>query len=138
MIASGERTPHDLINFLEHEDTRKFKAWLATQDPDAALVKEYDRAVFGRTGWTQRLPFRVGKLFAFGGLGVGVDAALGTMGLASVATMGLSAATDMLTNASDEFVLSELLKGWKPNQFVEGPAKDFLTDRSTRTEEPSA
>lgn len=138
VIASGEKTPRDLINFLEHEDTRKFKEWLAKQDPDAALVKEYDRAVFSKIGWTQRLPFRVGKLFAFGGLGAGVDAALGSMGLASLTAIGMSAATDMLASASDEFVLSKLLKGWKPNQFVEGPAKEFLTDRSTRTDEPSS
>ena len=127
-----------MINFLEHEDTRKFKEWLAKQDPDAALVKEYDRAVFSKTGWTQRLPFRVGKLVAFGGLGVGVDAALGSMGLASLTAIGVSAATDILASAGDEFVLSKLLKGWKPNQFVEGPAKEFLTDRSTRTDEPSS
>ena len=117
VIESGEKTPRDLINFLEHEDTRKFKAWLAKQDPDAALIREYDRAVFGKTGWTQRLPFRVGKLFAFGVLGIGVDAALGTMGLAGLAA-----------SVTDEFVLSKLLKGWKPSQFVEGPAKEFLKD----------
>ena len=130
VIASGEKTPRDLINLLEQEDTRKFKAWLAQQDPDASLVKEYDRAIFNEIGWTRRLPVRVGKLLVFAGLGATVDAVLGSMGLASAAAMGLSAATDVLSGTCDEFILSKLRKGWKPNQFVEGPAMEFLAERN--------
>jgi hypothetical protein len=74
------------------------------------------------------LPFRVGKIFVFAGIGAGVDAALGTMGLATLATSALSAGSDVIAGASDEFVLSKWLRGWKPNQFVEGPAKEFLND----------
>ncbi len=136
VIASGEKTPRDLIDFLEHEDTKKFKTWLAGQEPDASLIKEYDRAVFEKIGWTQRLPFRVGKLFVFGGVGIGIDVALGGMGIASAAAMGLSATADALVGASDEFVLPKLDKGWKPNQFVDGPAMEFLIEGSASDNTP--
>src|SRR5262245_3427330 len=113
------------------------QAWLSLQSPDARLIKEYDRAVFSKTGWAQRLPFRVGKIFVFAGIGVGVDAVLGTMGLATLATSALSAGSDVIASASDEFVLSKWLQGWKPNQFVEGPAKQFLIEPDKR-ERPAA
>src|SRR5262245_16393375 len=66
-----------------------------------------------------------------------VDAVLGTMGLATLATSALSAGSDVIASASDEFVLSKWLQGWKPNQFVEGPAKQFLIEPDKR-ERPAA
>src|SRR5262249_26070695 len=66
-----------------------------------------------------------------------VDAVLGTMGLATMATSALSAGSDVIASASDEFVLSKWLQGWKPNQFVEGPAKQFLIEPDKR-ERPAA
>jgi len=109
-VKSGEKTPCDVLDLLDNEETKKFKAWLSLQSPDARLIKEYDRAVFSKTGWAQRLPFRVGKIFVFAGIGVGVDAVLGTMGLATLATSALSAGSDVIASASDEFVLSKWLQ----------------------------
>ncbi len=134
VINSGEKTPSDLIKLLEQEDTRKFKAWLGSQEPTGHLIKEYDRAIFGKSSWAERLKFRVGKIFVFAGIGAAADLTLGTMSMATLTTSALSAASDAASDvafgATDEFVISRLLKGWKPSQFVEGPAKQFLTDRT--------
>jgi hypothetical protein len=127
VINSGEKTPADLIELLEDKEAQKFKAWLNSQEPAGHLIKEYDQAVFARSGWAERLKFRVGKIFVFAGIGAAVDLALGTMGLATLATSALSASSNVAFGATDEFVISRLLKGWKPSQFIEGPAKEFLS-----------
>lgn len=127
VMNKKERTGQELVSFLQHEDTRKFKAWLAAQEPNGFLLKEYDKVVFSRYGWTQKLPFRSGKLVAFTGLGMAIDVGLGTMGLATLAATALSGASNLAVGATDEFMIPRLLKGWKPNQFIEGPARAFLT-----------
>jgi hypothetical protein len=48
------------------------------------------------------------------------------MGLASITAASLSAESDVATTLTDEFLITKMLSGWKPNQFVEGPAKQFL------------
>lgn len=126
VLNKGERTGADLVAFLQQEETMKFKTWLAGQNPDGFLIKEYDKAVLSRQGWTQRLPFRISKLVTFTGLGMAVDATVGTMGLATLAAHALSGTGELAVGATDEFVVPKLLKGWKPNQFVEGPAQEFL------------
>jgi hypothetical protein len=130
-INNKERTGVELINLLEDTDTQKFKTWLKSQNPDGFLMKEYDKAVVGRHGWTARLPFRAGKIVTFTGLGLAADALLGTFGLATAAATAASAATELGLGATDEFMLEKLLRGWKPDQFIEGPAKEFL--EGTRT-----
>ena len=128
-INSGHSSIAELLNLLENDETRKFKLWLNAQPSAGVLVKEYDRSIFQKTGWTHRLPFKLGKICTFAGLGAVVDLAIGTAGLATLAASGLSAASDIAVAASDEFLLSKLGKGWKPNQFVEGPAREFLAKK---------
>jgi hypothetical protein len=48
------------------------------------------------------------------------------MGLATLASAGVSAAIDATISVGDEVVGAKLLKGWKPNQFIEGPVTAFL------------
>jgi hypothetical protein len=133
VINSGEKTPADLIDLLEKEEARKFKAWINSQEPSGQLIKEYHRSILEKSGWAERLGVRVGKLFVFAGIGTSLDLALGTMGLATLTTAALGTASSVAFGATDEFVLSRLGKGWKPSQFVEGPAKQFLsgTDKDT-------
>ena len=127
VINNGQRSFEELLTLLETPDAQKFKAWLSQQAPDGTLIKEFDRAIFQKSGWTQKLPFKVGKIVSFAGLGAVIDLGVGTMGLATLATSGLSALSDVVVGSSDEFLLSKRLKGWKPNQFIEGPAKKFLS-----------
>jgi hypothetical protein len=41
--------------------------------------------------------------------------------------VGLVAST--LSGASDTFLVDHLVRGWKPNQFVEGPLREFVEPR---------
>jgi hypothetical protein len=125
-INSGEHTTSELLDLLEREDARKFKQWLSKQPPTGALLKEYDRAVFSENSWTKRLPFKTGKLMVFAGIGVAVDQAVGTAGLATAAAVAASYASGLLVGAGEELLSSTLAKGWKPNQFIEGPAAEFV------------
>jgi hypothetical protein len=52
------------------------------------------------------------------------DAAAG--GLSVLLFAGTIAATAL--SAGDTFLLDKLLKGWKPNHFIEGPLRQFLKD----------
>ena len=44
----------------------------------------------------------------------------------TAAGIPLSLAAAVGLGAADTFLLDKLIKGWKPNQFIEGPLKDFL------------
>lgn len=128
-INNGERTVSELLTLLEQTETQKFKTWLKSQPSDGTLIKEYDRAVFAKAGWTQRLPFKMGKIGIFAGLGAAIDLGVGTMGLATLVASSLSAASDVAVGVGDEFLLSKLGKGWKPNQFIEGSGREFLSKK---------
>lgn len=125
-IGSGERSISDLLDLLEHEDAKKFKQWLSEQTPTGALLKEYDRAVFSDTPWTKRLPFKAGKLMLFAGIGVAIDQAVGSAGLATAAALAASYASGVAVGAGDELLAATLANGWKPNQFINGAANQFL------------
>jgi hypothetical protein len=125
-IRQGERTPSELVAFLENEETIRFKAWLVEQNADAGLLREYDRAVLSQIGFTQRLPFKASKMVTFAALGAVADVALGTMGLSSVVAAGMGIAADVALSSSDEFLLSKIRGGWKPNQWVDTVADEFL------------
>lgn len=44
---------------------------------------------------------------------------------------GLGTLGGVALSALDSFVLDRMLKGWKPNQFVEGPLRRFLDGEKT-------
>jgi hypothetical protein len=49
-------------------------------------------------------------------------------GLAIDATFGphIGSAGSVALSAADSFIFDKFLKGWRPNQFIEGPLKKFL------------
>jgi hypothetical protein len=133
VVNSGERSLGEFVDFLELEDTRRFKTWLIAQSDEKVLVKEFHRTLFERTGWMQKLPTKMVKLVVFAGLGAVIDAKIGSMGLATSLATGLGMTSNVAVGASDEFLLSKLGNGWKPTQFVEKPAREFLL----KSEEPA-
>jgi hypothetical protein len=113
-LASGERSFHDLLAVLDK--AAKFRHWLKGQSPDSELVKNYFRAATEQT-WVEKLPTKAARWSIFTGAGVILDA-LGAGGLGTLGGVALSAA--------DAFVVDKLVKGWKPNQFVEKTLRDFV------------
>jgi hypothetical protein len=126
VVSSGERSVDEFVHFLELEDTRRFKTWLIAQSDEKVLAKEFQRTLFEKTGWMQKLPTKMVKLVVFAGLGAVMDVAIGSMGFATSLATGLGVTSNVVVGASDEFLLSKIGNGWKPTQFVEKPAREFL------------
>ncbi|HXJ41885.1 MAG TPA: hypothetical protein VNH18_21590 [Bryobacteraceae bacterium] len=97
------------------EAAGRFKDWLAQREESADLRKAYLQAV-SRSSWGEKLPNKVLRFLLFNAAG----AALGHVQtpVAAAAGFGLS--------ILDSFYLDGLLKGWKPDQFIEGALREFI------------
>jgi hypothetical protein len=105
-IASGEKTFSDFLPILDK--SRRFKDWLSEENPDANLLHEYYRMATSDS-WIASLPAKIVRFV--------IATAVGFTGpLAGV-----------VAGAADEFLVDRILKGWRPNQFIDGPVKDFLS-----------
>jgi hypothetical protein len=111
-LNSGERTFADFLDILEKGE--RFKTWLRGRNPDEVLTAEYYKAATAET-WIEKLPTKTLRWAIFAGLGLAAGHEL---------SHGLAAATELGLGAGDAFVLDKILKGWKPNQFIEGPLKN--------------
>jgi hypothetical protein len=87
----------------------KFKDWLAKQDIDSDLIKQYYKEIT-KDSPLDHLPGKSVRWSIFTGLGIASDALIGS-GVGTMAGVSLS--------LLDAFVLDKIIKGWKPNQFVE-------------------
>jgi hypothetical protein len=104
-IRSGERTFNDLLLLLA--EASRFKKWLRdSSDFDSNIVEEFIRALEKDT-WVERTPSKIIRWFLFTALGIKIPAI----------TIPLS--------LLDGLMIGALAKGWKPNQFVNGPLRDF-------------
>ena len=90
-------------------EAERFKSWLAKQDIDSDLIKEYYKEIT-KNSPLDHLPGKSVRWSIFTGLGIASDALVGG-GIGTLAGVSLS--------VLDAFVLDKLIKGWKPNQFVE-------------------
>ncbi len=116
-INTGQRSFKDLLKILEHAD--KFKTWVKSKSPDVNLVKEYFREAT-KSSWIDILPGKSLRWVFFTGSGLAIDA-IGAGGIGTAIGLGL--------NAADSFILDRILKGWKPNNFIDGPIKRFLNNK---------
>lgn len=112
-INSGERTFDEFLDLLDHAS--QFKGWLANQEPEQSLIQDYYSEVAAGT-WAEKLPGKTFRWSFFTGAGILLDIVVPT---------GLGTATGMALSAGDAFLLDKVIKGWKPNQFVEGPMRQF-------------
>lgn len=114
-ITSKQRPFSEFLDFLEKRDTSKFKVWLAEQNPSEALVRSYHNEVVAGT-WIEKLPMKVLRFAFFSGLGIGLDL---------IAPSGLGTIVGIASGVGDSFMFDRLVKGWKPNQFVDGSLTSF-------------
>jgi hypothetical protein len=114
-INSGERSFADFLKLLEHSE--KFKEWLSNRNPDARLLQEYYRAAFADS-WINKLGTKTSRWVVATGLVAAVEAFYPT-GVAIAAAQGVS--------LLDATLLERILKGWRPNQFVEARLADFVS-----------
>jgi hypothetical protein len=98
------------------EDAGRFKDWLSKHPDTSDLNAEYLKAVCN-VGWAEKLPSKVVRFLLFTAVG-------GALSLATTPAGGLAGGAAL--NALDYFFVDRLVKGWKPNQFVEGPLRTFV------------
>jgi hypothetical protein len=118
-INTGERQFKDILPVLSQ--ARKFHEWLSSHTPDSNLLKAYHKEVTAST-WIDKLPGKTARWVIFTGAGISIDS-LGAGGIGTAAGAALS--------ALDAFFLDKIVKGWKPNQFVEESLKEFLNPKKT-------
>ena len=113
-INSGEAPFEDIIPLLHK--ARKFKGWLASQNPDESLLKEYFKEV-SKTTWLETLPGKTFRWITAGGLSTAAGFAFSPIE-GSLAGLGLG--------AIDTFWINRLLRGWRPDQFVDAALAQFV------------
>lgn len=113
-LTDGGRTFRELLPVLEK--ARKFKNWLRDKPMDANLIREYQKDVEAGT-WIEKLPGKTLRWLVLAGIGLGIETLLAG-GLGTVVSQGLGLA--------DALYVDKLLKGWKPNQFIEGPLRKLV------------
>ena len=119
IVNSGEKSFGEFLLLLEK--SYKFKEWVQDLHPEDKLVSEYVKSI-NKIDWLDRLPKKTIRFAFFTGAGLLVDAIIPT---------GVGTATGVAVGAGDTFVLDKMLKGWKPNQFVDGAMSDFVNDDRT-------
>jgi hypothetical protein len=114
VINNGTKTFNEFLGV--YEKGAKFREWVKNLPPNADLLKEYYRSVISND-WIDKLPTKSIRWIIFTGIGLGLDA-LGAGGLGSLSGVGLG--------AFDTFLFDKILKGWKPNQFINEGVSKFV------------
>jgi hypothetical protein len=115
-INSGERTFEEFLEILEKAE--RFKEWIGTRNPDESLIKEYFKEVTAES-WVDKLPSKSFRFVLTTLTGLGADLVFPTGGIGTMIGAGVG--------GIDSLLLDKLLKGWKPNQFVQGPLREFTS-----------
>jgi hypothetical protein len=115
VINSGERSIKHFLDLLDKAE--KFKSWLAAVNPDEGLIRSYYRTATENT-WADKLATKSVRFAISAGLGILADSVLPT---------GLGTAAGLAVGSADSLYLDRLIKGWRPNQFIEGTYTKFLS-----------
>ena len=121
-INTGERTISEFLKMLDQAE--RFKEWLGSINPDEGLIRSYYKAATEKT-WADKLPTKFIRFAISTGLGMLADTILPT-GVGTVA--GLSA------GAADSLYLDRLIKGWRPNQFIDATYIEFIKGRRAESQ----
>jgi hypothetical protein len=114
-VNSGRRSMADVLQLVGQ--ARKFKDWVKGQPEGAALRDAYCKELM-HVGWVDRLPTKSIRWALF-------TTAATTIGLLASPLIGATAGVAL--SASDAFLVDQLIKGWKPNHFVQGPLQRFIS-----------
>jgi hypothetical protein len=117
-LNSGERDFAEFLKLLNGAD--RFKRWLAGRSPDDKLLSEYLKSATADS-WIDKLPTKTCRWAITTGLGAAIETLYPT-GVAALASQGIS--------LLDATLLDRVLKGWRPNHFVQGNLTDFVKPSS--------
>ncbi len=114
-INSGERTFEEFLKLSEA--SHKFKSWLGTHNPDRTLLGEYYSAAT-KESWVDALPTRGARWLICTGLSAMAEHFYPAGGAIVVGAQAVSAA--------DALFIDRLLKGWRPNHFIDDVLGPFV------------
>jgi hypothetical protein len=114
LINNSERSFTEFVDLLDQ--AAKFKEWLVGLHPERGLVEEYVREL-SASSWLDKIPGKTSRFL----LGIGLGAAAEMM-----FPSGIGTAAAVAYSAADTYLLDKILKGWKPNQFVNGELLAFV------------
>lgn len=97
-----------------------FKKWIVGVEPDQDIIKSYYQEVTKET-IVDKLPGKSIRWGIFTGLGITADV---------IATGGIGTIAGLALGALDTFYFDRLIKGWKPNQFIDGELRKLI-DKNT-------
>jgi hypothetical protein len=115
VVNSGERSFSEMLDLIE--EAKDFRSWIGSLQVDSNLVAEYLKAATNKT-WADRLPTKSVRFAIATGVGL-----LGEL----LAPTGISTAIGVSAGATDTFLLDKIVKGWRPNQFIESRMREFLS-----------
>lgn len=104
-------------------NARKYKDWLHDLPNDANLMREYQEKVEEKNV-LEKLSFKAIRFYLFTGAGVILNAI--SPGVGDLVSLGL--------NAFDTFLLENMYKQWKPNQFVENDLRPLIKIASDKAQ----
>jgi hypothetical protein len=113
-VRSRKRTFPEVLNLVQK--AQPFKEWLREQDQSADLCKQYCREV-SRLEWADKLPTKSVRWLLVNAAGL-TASTMASPAAGIPASIGIAAA--------DGFLLDKVLKGWRPNHFIEGQLRDFI------------
>ncbi|MGJ5019724.1 hypothetical protein [Bradyrhizobium oligotrophicum] len=119
-INSRDRTISDFLRLLDQAD--KFRSWLGNINPNEGLLRSYMRAATEQT-WADKIPTKSVRFAISTGLGMLADAMFPT---------GIGTAAGLSVGAADSLYIDRIIKGWRPNQFIEGAYAPFVSGNSKR------
>ncbi len=114
VINSGEAKFEDILPIISN--ATKFKNWLNGRAANASLLNDYFNEVSSET-WLQTIPGKTLRWLTTGGLCL-VAGTVFSDAVGALAGLGIGAA--------DTFLVEKLIKGWKPDQFVDGTLVPFV------------
>jgi hypothetical protein len=115
-VNSGEKSFRDFLQLLDRAS--KFKKFLASQNPDHSLLDSY-YSELKKESWVDRLPSKAVRVVLATGLAAVAEALFPTGGVSTLMGAGYG--------AFDSLLLDKLLKGWRPNQFIDDQLIPFVS-----------
>jgi hypothetical protein len=115
-INSGDRNFSEFLALLDKAS--QFKKFLAAQNPERDLFDAYYMEL-RKESWVDKLPSKSTRIVISNGLALAADSLFPTGGISTLLGLGYS--------AFDSFLLDKLLKGWRPNQFIEDQLVPFVS-----------
>lgn len=123
-VESGERNIIDVLEFVDSEDTKRFKRWIQEGPDRGDLLVEYEKSRISPSKLAASLPVKAGKIVLFAGAGAAIESAVGGTGMVGAVAGNIVA--DAALSVADKMLGSHLRLGWKPNHWVNRSASPFL------------